>query len=119
MAREFSVSKALVSKYVKAGQLVPSGETEKGKPLFSRDDGKKACGLAHLNNRKINPASSSSKTNVSKTTLDSSLDGQSDTVGEISLGVDSWLLSLLGKKTLNSWKTPTKLTVAVLFVKHV
>lgn len=97
IAREFSLSKGTVSDYVKLGRLKPSGETKTGKPLFSREDIKKVSGLAHLNNRKINRASSSSKMHVSKVTLDSSFDGQSDPVGEISLGFDSWLLSLLGK----------------------
>ncbi|WP_434171236.1 hypothetical protein AHYW_002630 [Providencia manganoxydans] len=97
IAREFSLSKGTVSDYVKSGRLKPSGETKTGKPLFSREDAKKVSSLAHLNNRKINKASPSSKAHISKVTPDSSFDGQSDPVGEISLGVDSWLLSLLGK----------------------
>ncbi|MEY0300794.1 hypothetical protein AB7W11_02575 [Providencia manganoxydans] len=97
IAREFSLSKGTVSDYVKSGRLKSSGETKTGKPLFSREDAKKVSSLAHLNNRKINKASPSSKAHISKVTPDSSFDGQSDPVGEISLGVDSWLLSLLGK----------------------
>ncbi|WP_419209887.1 helix-turn-helix domain-containing protein [Providencia manganoxydans] len=75
IAREFSLSKGTVSDYVKSGRLKPSGETKTGKPLFSREDAKKVSSLAHLNNRKINKASPSSKAHISKVTPDSSFDG--------------------------------------------
>ncbi|MBZ7264556.1 hypothetical protein FMK81_24020 [Klebsiella oxytoca] len=108
IAREFSISRARVSQSVKAGKLIAAGQTESGKPLYSRSDAEQVFALSFLNNRVINkpgqaiaenakqPSGIDENVNLSAA-VNKKKEPETDQVKAITADVDQWLQTLLGE----------------------
>ena len=107
LSREFNVSKETVSRRIKNGEIVRSGETPNGKPLFDPEQAAPYLLNAALNNRNIGALKSGDDDFVDQL-LENDLDDSPDKED-----VDIWLKGLFGSdfKYLDDQKKLTRARV--------